>query len=114
MTEDTSVLDIRIDRPEGATVVRLGGDLDLASCGRLQNTATDDLLRGLVILDLAALAFCDSSGLRVLLDMRRRANDGPAEFRLAGPTSEFGRLLELSGTRAYFDVYPDVAAALAG
>jgi anti-sigma B factor antagonist len=111
---EMSGLDVRVDRSEGATVVRLRGDLDLATSGRLQRAATDDLLQGLVILDLAALSFCDSSGLRVLLDMHRRATGGAAGLRLAGPSSEVDRMFELSGTREYFDVYPDVAAALAG
>ena len=112
--DETSGLDVRIERPDGATVVRLRGDLDLASCAGLRRTATEDLIRGLVVLDLTELSFCDSSGLRVLLDMQSRAKSGGAVVRLAGPTSEVGRLLDLSGTRSYFDVYPDVAAALAG
>lgn len=115
MMDETSGFEVRIDRSEKATVLRLRGDLDLATSVRLQRAATDDLLQhGLVILDLAALSFCDSSGLRVLLDMHRRAAGGAAGLRLAGPRSEVDRMLELSGTRGYFDVYPDVAAALAG
>lgn len=112
--DETSGLDVRIERSEAATVVRLRGDLDLATSSRLHGAATDDLLEGLVVVDLAALSFCDSSGLRVLLDLRRRAEEGAAGLRLAGPTTEVDRMLELSGTRGYFDVYPDVAAALAG
>lgn len=123
--DETSGLDMRIDRPEGATVVRLGGDLDLASCEWFRRAATDDLLQGLVILDLASVSFCDSAGLRVLLDLQRRANGRAngrvagrangrvAGFRLAGPSAEVGRLLELSGADGCFDVFPDVAAALA-
>jgi anti-sigma B factor antagonist len=115
--DETSGLDMRIDRPEGATVVRLGGDLDLASCEWFRRAATDDLLQGLVILGLASVSFCDSAGLRVLLDLQRRANGRAngrvAGFRLAGPSAEVGRLLELSGADGCFDVFPDVAAALA-
>ena len=111
--DETSGLDVQIDRPEGATVVRLSGEMDLASCGRLRSAAMDDLLQGLVILDLAALSFCDSSGLRVLFDMQRRVNGAKAGFRLAGPSAVVGRLLELSGALDFFDVCPDVATALA-
>ena len=110
--DETSGLDMRIDRSEGATVVRLGGDLDLASCERFRRAATDELLQGLVVLDLAAVSFCDSAGLRVLLDLQRRAIGRAAGFRLAGPSAEVGRLFELSGADGCFDVYPDVAAAL--
>jgi anti-sigma B factor antagonist len=111
---ETTGLDVQIERSEKAAVVRLRGDLDLATSGRLQRAVTDDLLEGLVILNLAELSFCDSSGLRVLLDMRRRTHGVAPGIRLAGPTSEVERMLELSGTRDFFDVYPDVAAALAG
>jgi anti-sigma B factor antagonist len=71
-------------------------------------------LQGLVVLDLAGVSFCDSSGLRVLIEMRRRADDARTGFRLAAPTPEVDRLLDLSGIHDYFDLYPDVAAALAG
>ena len=114
MMDETTGLDVQIDRSEKATVVRLRGDLDLATSGELQRTATDDLLQALVVVDLAGLFFCDSSGLRVLLDMHRRAAGGAGGLRLAGPSPEVDRMLELSGTRTYFDVYPDVATALAG
>jgi anti-anti-sigma factor len=112
--DETGGLDVHVERSEKATVVRLRGDLDLATSPRLQHAIEADLVQDLVILDLAALSFCDSSGLRVLLDMHRRARGGTAGLRLAGPTPEVDRVLELSGTRDYFDVYPDVAAALTG
>jgi anti-sigma B factor antagonist len=111
---ETTGLDVQIERSEKAAVVRLRGDLDLATSAKLERAVTADLLEGLVILDLAALSFCDSSGLRVLLDLRRRTHGRAPGVRLAGPRSEVDRMLELSGTREFFDVYPDVAAALAG
>jgi anti-anti-sigma factor len=107
-------LDVRIDRSALHTVVRLAGDLDLGSCERMREAVADHLLDGPVILDMSGLGFCDSSGLRALLDIHRRAVDHRASLRLAGVGMEVNRVLELTGTLEYFDLYPDVEHALAG
>lgn len=106
-------LDVRIDRSAQYTVVRLAGDLDLGSCERMREAVADHLLDGPVILDLAALEFCDSSGLRTLLDIHRRATARDVSLRLAGVGMEVNRVLELTGTLEYFDLYPDLESALA-
>jgi len=106
-------LDVRIDRSAQHTVVRLAGDLDLVSCERMRETVADNLLGGPVILDLSELGFCDSSGLRALLDLHRRAVEHKAELRLAGVRIEVRRVLEITGTLEYFELYPDLERALA-
>jgi anti-anti-sigma factor len=106
-------LDVRIERSAQGTVVRLAGDLDLGSCEQMREAVADHLLDGPVILDMAGLGFCDSSGLRALLDIHRRAVEREASLRLAGVGMEVHRVLELTGTLEYFAVYPDLQSALA-
>ncbi len=110
-----SAFDIRIDRSARHNVVQLIGELDLGSCDLMRQAVADDALWDApVILDLSALTFCDSSGLRELLDLHRRAAARQATLRLTGVSVEVHRVFELTGTLAYFELYPDLAAALLG
>jgi anti-sigma B factor antagonist len=62
-------LTIVTDRDGADVVVRVGGDLDHDSHGRLER-AVDEALDGApagLVLDLTAVTSCDSCGLRVLL-----------------------------------------------
>ncbi|WP_246577199.1 STAS domain-containing protein [Actinospica durhamensis] len=109
-----SAFDVRIDRSARQTVVRLIGELDLATCEHMRQAVADDALWDApVVFDLSALKFCDSSGLRELLDLHRRAAARETPLRLAGVSAEVNRVFELTGALQYFDVYPDVAEALA-
>lgn len=58
----------RLDvRPEGSwTVVAPAGEVDLATAGRLTDALREHLRAGPVLLDLSALTFMDSSGVRGL------------------------------------------------
>lgn len=72
----------------GCTVMALTGQLDLSSAGQLTD-AVDDLIATTptprLVLDLADLAFWDSSGLAALLTAQQRINVRPAaQMTLAG------------------------------
>lgn len=112
--ESASALEIRTERKGEASVVRLIGELDLAVSDRVPQDLNDELLRTFVVLDLSALEFCDSSGLRVLLDARRRAELLGGDLRLADLSMAVARVLELAEATGRFRIYPDVEAALAG
>ena len=61
---------------------------------------TDDV----VVLDLAAVEFVDSSGLRVLIEAHQAATDSGRTFQLANPSGPVNRLLEISGVSDYLHV----------
>ncbi|MEJ2889414.1 STAS domain-containing protein [Actinomycetospora aeridis] len=92
-------LTIRHERTDGQAVVAVGGDLDYDSHGRLDDAvgdALDDPPAGLVV-DLAAVTYCDSCGLRVLLGAHRRATEAGATFALRGAQGQPARALKLTG-----------------
>lgn len=82
---------VRIADPEpGQVVLHLRGDLDLASVDELQAAvrgALDGHGGANLVLDLRELRFVDSSGVRVVLDLRgeRLAAGGRLVLRAAGP-----------------------------
>ncbi len=88
---------------DGAVVLRISGELDIA----VEDDAVSAVARAFatvpppshLVLDLSAVEFMDSSGLRALLRMH---NQHGGQIRL-GPVSDVvERLLELTGTVELF------------
>ena len=79
------VLTVRVERRGKELVVRVSGDLDIASAKRLE----DELLRAIssdasaVALDLGGVSFIDSTGLRILLFAAKRTVTSRKRFKIA-------------------------------
>ncbi|AXE24828.1 hypothetical protein C0216_16455 [Streptomyces globosus] len=94
-------------------VVRVSGEMDLDHAAELR-TALDTAIsrapdRADVVVDLRHSSFCDSSGLTVLLAARERAWAGGHAMRLAAPSHQLLRLLELTGSVELFSFVPAAA-----
>lgn len=97
-TEETR-LDLRLD-PDGVLV--LSGEIDTYTASELASRLGDEPV--VAVVDLSAVTFIDSSGLRTLIEAdRSRKNDG-ARFVLRSPSAPVQRLLEISGLSGHFDV----------
>jgi anti-sigma B factor antagonist len=89
--------------------VYLRGELDLATAPLLHQHL-DDLLAGngqhrsLVLIDLADLTFCDSSGLRVLLHILDRCQRVGTNLRLTNVPANIHRVFELTGTTSVLNI----------
>lgn len=116
VTDQTaSTLSVSAHSPSAeATVVVAVGDVDLASADYLRGRLLAAIEHGTTVLDLGAVEFCDSSGLRVIMEMDRKARAGGASFRLAAPTEPVARLFGLTKAHEVLEVFPDVEAALRG
>lgn len=69
-------------RPDAATVVSLSGELDMASADDVLSAITAPLHAGEdVIVDLAALVFIDSSGLRAFVAAHKLAGNADRSLR---------------------------------
>lgn len=93
------VVDVVDGAPTGS--LRLVGELDAATGDRLLDAGRAALAGGAtdLRLDLGALRFCDSAGLRSLVLLSREV-DGP--LVLEQPSEMFVRLLEVTGLRDAF------------
>ncbi|MFE6905825.1 STAS domain-containing protein [Streptomyces erythrochromogenes] len=87
-------------------VVRVTGDMDLDHAGELRQTLAAALAQAPegaeIIVDLRNSSFCDSAGLNTLLDARRQAARTGQVLRLAAPSHQLLRLLELTGSSGSF------------
>jgi anti-sigma B factor antagonist len=86
-----------------ATVVAVVGDLDLATAPSFGQAVADAIAHTAdlpVVVDLAAVRFCDSSGIRALVHGRRLADEHQVAFRVIGATGLVLDVLTLTGVWA--------------
>jgi anti-anti-sigma factor len=102
-------------------VLQVSGELDLVTSPALRQHVHDVVAEGRhsLVLDLSEVMFCDSSGVGVLIAARRLIRSCQGSLRLILPAqgaaegSHVNRVLGALGVRRLFEVYPDVAAAVA-
>ena len=66
----------------------------------------------IVVVDLEAVTFLDSSALGALVGVLRRLRERDGQLRIVQPRTAAARIFELTGLDAVLDLYPDRAAAL--
>jgi anti-sigma B factor antagonist len=92
-------LRITVEAVEEARLILAAGDLDASTAGDLHAHVGAARYEGTtLLLDLAAVRFIDSTGLRVLLDASRAARDTGWPFFIVRPSSTVRRLIGLTGT----------------
>ena len=100
-------LTVTRDVDDGVAVVRAAGELDLATASQLVR-AIDIAAAGRrprVLVDLAAVEFCDSAGLRALLGAAREVEARAGRLVVAvTPGGPVDRLLEIAGLREFLHV----------
>ncbi|NUR24542.1 MAG: STAS domain-containing protein [Catenulispora sp.] len=92
---------------DSSVLVAVAGDVDLATADRL-HTAVAPLIHPAVQIDMrcADISFLDSAGLRVLLELNRRAQEAGATLTLREPSEIVSRTLDLAGVAELFTVMP--------
>ncbi|HKN96473.1 MAG TPA: STAS domain-containing protein [Pseudonocardiaceae bacterium] len=114
MSQQPQMLTVVSARQDGAVVVSLTGELDMATVGQASTALKEAVETGApVVLDLTGLQFFSSAGLNMLLQLHEDARERQLDVRLAGDQRAVARPLELTGLIELFPVYPSVTAALA-
>ncbi|MFE9427403.1 STAS domain-containing protein [Kitasatospora sp. NPDC006697] len=106
---------VRVRREDGEVAVcGLAGELDLETKAPAA-AAIDELIAerpAVLVVDIAGVTFCDSSGLNLLLRARTAAAGEGIDFRLAHPSPAVARVLQITGTDTVFTVLDDGDAVL--
>ncbi|MFC8238537.1 STAS domain-containing protein [Streptomyces sp. NPDC057284] len=94
-------------------VLEITGDLDHRTAPELRRAVDRlTLVTGqLLILDLAGLEFCDSSGITALLAARNLATEQSADIALAAVPANTARILRIAGLDRVFTLHPDTPIA---
>jgi anti-anti-sigma factor len=98
---------VSVEDAQGRSLVTARGELDLATAPQLEEALLPPLREGRVaVLDLRALDFMDSTGVRVIVSAHTAAQEagGRLEVVRTDPDGPVGRVLEISGLDAVLDV----------
>lgn len=100
---------------EGHAVVDVRGDIDLQSAPLLRQALLDCAEQGdqRVILNLADVAFLDSTGLSAIIAGLRAMESRQGSLMLAGIAPQVQRLLDLTHLSDEFQVFASVQEAIA-
>ncbi|WP_405979888.1 STAS domain-containing protein [Streptomyces sp. NBC_00158] len=110
LPQDAGGSGIAVEVLDHAVAIRPTGEIDIDTAPALHRALSEALAHASpakpVAVDCSALTFCDSSGLNVLLTARRTAQGTGTVIRLAAPSPQLQRLLEITGARPLFPVDP--------
>ena len=96
-------LTIDVRETEGASVLALAGELDLASSPLLSQRAEEIVAAGRsVVLDLRGLSFIDSTGLGAIAGIERSAEKAGVSLALVPGPRQVQRVFDVSGTAEAF------------
>ena len=111
-------MDLRLSdevRPE-ATIVAVGGELDVESAPQLDEHLTSAILvaPALLVVDLSDVDFLDSTGLGVLIKAYSRQRDLDSGFAIVASADRITKVFRITGMDTALSVHPDLESALVG
>ncbi|WP_406859212.1 STAS domain-containing protein [Streptomyces sp. HUAS MG47] len=115
MVGDSGRFDVDVTAGSGVVVLTLTGELDHDTADPLRTALDEQIEAGAprIVVDCAALTFCDSTGLNALLRARLQAHESGGRVELADLRPPVSRMFEITGARTVFTVHDDLRAALA-
>jgi anti-sigma B factor antagonist len=116
MTMTTSKEDLLTQWDNEQVLITAPGEIDVTNSTGLRENLLAVIGRrpALVIIDMTATTFCDSSGMAAIVSGYRQAVAAGTDLRLVIGDSPARRVFELGGIDSVIGIYPDLAAALSG
>ena len=106
-TPSPPLLSTRVEQGDGQVIVKLEGELDVATAPRLHEVlaaAISEEGSDAIVLDLSALNFLDSTGLSLLVSTDKRVKSLGRVLILKGTQPIVRRLLEVTGLTDVFRI----------
>jgi anti-sigma B factor antagonist len=96
-----------------ATVVHVGGDLDVYTSARLREGLEEATrVAGRLVLDLSEVQFIDSTALGVLVGTHQMTQAGGGDLRLVVDDPFLLKIFRITGFDGIFAIYPEIEDAL--
>lgn len=107
-------LNIRVTKKHKVPIVRLSGDVDAFTCGKLRETILKLLSEGSsdIIISMGKVNYIDSAGLGTLVGGLRRIVEQNGHLALCNLSAQVQRVFQITGLYKVFVVYDDDAAAI--
>src|SRR6266852_5085834 len=100
----------------GVAVVALSGRLSLGAEVERLDGAVSQLVKQeqkRIILDLAALEYCDSAGIGMLVSCLTKVKKSGGEMRIAGANQRIQRILKMTGVDSLMSMFGTLSEAAA-
>jgi anti-sigma B factor antagonist len=103
-----------VNRSNGLAVVTTPDEIDISNAGLLREALLAAAAGGqpVVIVDMCGTEFCDSTGLSVLVQALRRAEQADTQVTLVVCTPALRRMLTVSGVGGLFQTHGSLAEAV--
>jgi anti-anti-sigma factor len=101
-----------VSHDAGGSVVRVRGELDLATCAELAGALAGTPAGQRVVVDLTACTFLDSAAIRVLLHGTSAAVERGGTLSLVATDPGVLRVLEIANVEARTPIHSTVEAAI--
>jgi anti-sigma B factor antagonist len=97
-------------------VITLPVEIDIANADQVREDLLSVLNHGAatLIVDMGGTTFCDSAGVNALVRAHKRATANDSDMRVVVSAPAVQRVLNITGVDHLMDIYPSVAASLAG
>jgi anti-sigma B factor antagonist len=108
-------MDIDVDRTGAVAVVAPKGELDMAVSDRLKRMLAELIEGGQprVVMDLAGVAYIDSSGMGALVAAMKQARAAGGDLRLCGLQDDVRAIFEMTRLSKAMAIHPSRSDALA-
>ena len=110
------IFSVAIERQGPYCIVRLAGELDIATTSKLRRVLKERLVDAgevNIVVDLTELDFMDSSGLGVLIGMHKRARALRGSLAVVCPDGPVLRVMSITGLLHVLHVHASLEAATA-
>jgi anti-sigma B factor antagonist len=107
-------MQLSILRSSAHTIIKLRGELDVATAPKARERLFAALVPGtkLLVLDLSSMWFCDAAGAAVLIGTQRRATTLDITIRLAAPRPTVANTLRITGLDRRLTIHSTLSDAL--
>jgi len=107
-------LEISVEKKGSTLVVNVSGRVTMQTAHQLQQSIKETLKSDLdrIIVNLADVAYMDSSGVGVLVSGSKMARDRAIPLGLSGIVERVMLVMKMTGLETIFRIFPDVPTAL--
>jgi anti-anti-sigma factor len=108
------MLDINVSHPDPATLIEASGRIDSSNANQLGDALSSVIDEGhtQLVLDLSAVGFMSSAGLREIVSALKKLRRTSGDLRIAQPSPRVIEVIEMSGLDSELRVYPTQAEAI--